>query len=109
MTGDEVLLDLVKSQYEFQRIISQYLHGEIDFDDRDAPTRWWPVQGSRRIVIDPQRAFGAPIVDAEGMQTRVLAAAVQAEESIEIVSELFQVDPASVSEAVEYESSRPTE
>ncbi len=58
-------------------------------------------------MIDPQRAFGAPIVDSEGVPTRVLARAVQAEESIDVVAELFRVDPISVAEAVKYERSRP--
>lgn len=108
-TGDEVLLDLVRSQYEFRRIVGRYLYGEIEFGDSDSPKRWWPFEGSHRIVVDPRRAFGAPIVDVEGVQTRVLSAAVAVEESIELVAELFQVDPISVTEAVEFEFSRPTE
>jgi len=102
-TGDEHLLDLVESQYEIERLISRYLHGEIEFDDRDAPRRWWPVNGKRSIVVDPQRAFGTPIVDAAGVPTRVLANAVDAEESIEVVADLFGVDPVAVAEAVEFE------
>lgn len=105
-TGDEVLLDLVHSQYELERIISRYLVGAIEFDDQDAPTRWWPLHGSRRIVIDPQRAFGAPVVDAEGVPTRILARAVQVEESVKVVADLFNVDPVSVEEAYRYEVSR---
>jgi uncharacterized protein (DUF433 family) len=107
-TGDEHLLDLVRSQYEIERLISRFLQGEIEFDDRDAPRRWWPVSGHRRIVIDPQRAFGAPILAAEGVPTRVLANAVEAEESIELVASLFGVDPVAVAEAVEYESEPST-
>jgi len=106
-TGDEVLLDLVKNQYELPRIIARYLHGHVDFDGQDEPTRWWPMSKSRRIVVDPQRAFGTPIVDLEGVPTRVLANAVQVEDSIEVVAELFEVDPISVAEAVEFELSRP--
>jgi uncharacterized protein (DUF433 family)/DNA-binding transcriptional MerR regulator len=105
-TGDEVLIDLVRNQYELRRIISQYLFGEIDFNE-DEPTRWWPVPNSRRIVIDPQRAFGAPIVDIEGVPTRILARAVVTEDSIELVASLYEVDPISVAEALEYELSRP--
>ena len=78
-TGDEMLLDLARDQYEFQRIIKAYLFGQIEFDERDLPARWWPVDGSRRIVIDPQRAFGAPILSLEGIPTRILATAVAAD------------------------------
>jgi uncharacterized protein (DUF433 family) len=102
-TGDKHLLDLVHSQYEIERLISRFLVGEIEFDKRDAPKRWWPVPGKRRIVVDPQRAFGAPILDAEGVPTRVLANAVQAEGSIEVVADLFRVDPAAVADALSFE------
>ena len=105
-TGDEVLLDLVRNQYEFRRIISKYMLGEIEFDDSDHATRWWPIPDSRCIVIDPQRAFGAPVVSTEGVPTRILAAAVHAEDSIELVATLYEVDPVSVAVAVEYEFSR---
>jgi len=105
-TGDEVMLDLVKSQYELERIISLYLVGEIEFGENDEPTRWRPFPESARIVVDPTRAFGAPILDFEGIPTRVLARAVQAEGSIDVVASLFDVDPASVDDAYRYEASR---
>lgn len=102
-TGDPVLLDLVRNQYELRRIVSKFMVGEIDFGDSDTPTRWWPVKGSRRIVVDPSRAFGSPVVAEEGVPTRVLASAALAEDSIEIVASIFEVDPISVAEAVAFE------
>ncbi len=104
-TGDEVLLDLVRNQYELRRIIERYLHGAIEFDSRDEPVRWWPVAGSNRIVIDPRRALGAPIVDVEGVPTSVLARSAEVEDSVEVAAVLFDVDPESVAEAVEFELS----
>lgn len=105
-TGDEVLVDLVKSQYEIERIISAYLIGEIEFDEQDSPARWRPFPDSDRIVVDPSRSFGAPILDAAGIPTLVLARAVQAEGSIAVVANLFDVDVAGVDDAFRYEASR---
>lgn len=102
-TGDPVLIDLVRNQYELRRIVSKFMVGEIDFGDSDEPARWWPVRGSRRIVVDPTRAFGSPVVAKEGVPTRVLAAAAQAEDSIEVAASIFDVDPISVAEAVAFE------
>jgi uncharacterized protein (DUF433 family) len=105
-TGDHVLLDLVTNQYELLELIKRYLFGDIDFDG-DTPARWWPRGREGRIVIDPARGFGAPIIADEGVPTRILAQAVLAEDSIELVADLFRVDPICVAEAVEYELSRP--
>jgi len=101
--GDEMLLDLVKKQYEFQRMVNMYKRGEIEFDALGAPQRWFPVEGSTRIVVDPQRSFGAPIVAREGIPTKILAHSAIAENSIEATAAVFEVDPISVAEAVEFE------
>jgi uncharacterized protein (DUF433 family) len=106
-TGDEVLLDLVRTQYELDRLVARFLVGEVEFDETGTPARWRPFPSSRRIVIDPQRAFGAPILDEAGIPTLVLARAVEVEESIDVVAKLFNVDPAAVEDAHRYEASRP--
>ena len=36
--GDRVLLDLVRNQYELERLIADCLFGEIDFDEGDTPS-----------------------------------------------------------------------
>jgi uncharacterized protein (DUF433 family) len=105
-TGDDVLLDLVRTQYELERLVARFIVGEIEFDAHGNPARWRPFPASRRIVIDPQRAFGAPIVDDAGIPTLVLARAVQVEESVDTVAKLFNVDPAAVDDAYRYEASR---
>jgi uncharacterized protein (DUF433 family) len=105
-TGDEVMLDLVRSQYEFERIIALYVMGEIEFDDHGGPRLWRPFPDSDRIVIDPTRSFGAPIIDDAGIPTLVLARAVQAEGSIETVAQNFDVDINAVDTAFRYEASR---
>lgn len=102
-TGDDLLLDLVNRQYELAQVVSQHLRGSVDFDDGDRPSRWWPLEGSRRVVIDPQRALGAPIIDAAGIPTRVIAQAFQAEGVADVVSALYGVDEASVVDAVRFE------
>jgi uncharacterized protein (DUF433 family) len=104
---DPVLLDLVRDQYEFNRMVSRYLRGEIDFGSADTPQRWYPLGESRRhVVVDPQRALGMPIVSATGIPTQVLAEAVAAEGSEGLVSDLYRVDPLALAEALEFERSR---
>ena len=105
MTGDKVLLELVQNQYEFDKIVAQFLYGGLDFNEFQNPERWWPMGKSRRVVIDPKRAFGSPIVVPGNIQTLVLAQAVVAEESIDAVAWWYEVDRESVVDAVDYENS----
>ena len=104
-TGEESLLDLAKSQYELKQIVEPYLFKGIEFAELGIePVRWWPLGRDRRVVIDPERSFGQPIVDPESVPTAVLARAFRAEGSIEAVARWFLVPEPSVEDAVEFEN-----
>jgi len=104
-TGDSFLLDLVRSQYEFEKIVSPFLFAGIEYNDLSEPHRWWPLGDSRSVVVDPERAFGAPIVNAEGVPTQVLYNAYNAEQAFEFVAGWFEVSLESVKDAVAFEHS----
>ncbi len=102
-TGEELLLDLVKSQYGFRQIIGPYLYEGLEFDDSKGAVRWYPLPGSHKVIIDPAVSFGQPIVQPEAVPTAILAKAAQVERSIERVARWYEVDPQAVQDAVEYE------
>jgi uncharacterized protein (DUF433 family) len=102
-TGDKVLLDLVKNQYEFERIVSPFLYAGIEFDKLKEPMRWWPLGENRLVVVDPTRSFGAPIVDKGGVPTKILFDAFRAEKSTKIVANLYEVNQKEVKDAVYFE------
>jgi uncharacterized protein (DUF433 family)/DNA-binding transcriptional MerR regulator len=104
-TGEESLLDLVKSQYELKSVVDPFLFEGLEFSDPGIePVRWWPLGRNHRVVIDPERSFGQPIVVPESVPTAVLARAVQAEGSVEAVARWYLVDAQAVEDAVEFES-----
>lgn len=105
-TGEESLLDLVRSQYEFKSIVEPFLFEGLEFSEIDgAPVRWWPLGRERRVVIDPDRQFGRPIVTPESVPTAVLAQAFKAEQgSTDAVARWYLVDPKAVNDAVEFET-----
>lgn len=101
-TGKRVLLDLVSNQLAFQKVLAPYLYEGLDFLDQEV-SRWWPMGRTRQVVIDPERGFGQPIVDREGVPTAILAQAYRVEESVDAVARWFEVDRRSVRDAVEFE------
>jgi uncharacterized protein (DUF433 family) len=105
-TGEESLLDLAKSQYQLKKIVEPFLFEGLEFAEiSGAPVRWWPLGLDRRVVIDPERSFGQPIVTPESVPTSILAKAVKAEEgSIEAVARWYMVHPKAVKDAVELEN-----
>jgi len=98
------LLNLVKNQWELERVVTPMLFSGIEFNEYDEPERWWPMTKARMIVIDPQRSFGAPIVSDGGVRTEILVASARAERSQKLAARLYDVPLRAVRDAIEYET-----
>lgn len=64
-------------------------------------TRLLPLGSHRKVVIDPLKRFGAPVV--RSVPTEVLASLVRAGEPIEWVAEQYELELDDVLDALEYE------
>jgi uncharacterized protein (DUF433 family) len=102
-SGETKLLDLVHDQYAFHQIIASTLYAGLEFSPQDEVTRWFPMWPKRQVVLDPQRAFGRPILDAAGVPTEVLARAVEVEGSVQRVARWYAVPERAVRAAVEFQ------
>jgi uncharacterized protein (DUF433 family) len=98
---DAALLDVVRNQLAFRRIVAPYLKG-LEFA-KGEPVRWFPID-SRLVVLDPLRRFGQPITTREGVPTAVLAKAYRAERSYKKVAAWYEIPVRSIRAAVEYEN-----
>lgn len=101
-THGEQLLDLVKNQWEISRMVRGMLFAGIEFNEFDEPRLWWPLK-NRRIVIDPERAFGAPVALDGSVPTFVLAASAKAEGSQKAAAAIFEVPVRAVRDSVAFE------
>lgn len=99
--NDPKLLDLFKKQFVFKKIIETSLRG-VDFEGI-SPARWWPLSRDQKVVVDPQRSFGQPIEAQSGVPTAALAAAADAEGSIEQAAAIWRVPPSAIRRAIEFE------
>ncbi|UTW51230.1 DUF433 domain-containing protein [bacterium SCSIO 12827] len=98
---DERVLDMNRGQYVSKTIVQQSLFKGIEFEHGQT-ARWFPV-ASRKIVIDPDRSFGRPVLARSGVPTEALFAAYEAEDSIETVANWYEVSRAEVRAAVDFE------
>jgi len=103
-TGDKALLDILSDQFVFETVIASYLYAGLDFNELKEPTRWWPLGKDRSVVIDPRRAFGAPINARTGIPTNILNSAVNADQSVEFVAKWYGVQVDEVTDAVQFET-----
>jgi uncharacterized protein (DUF433 family) len=99
--GADKLIDLFKRQYEFREVVEPSLKN-IDFD-AGLPARWWPNGKAAGIVVDPERAFGQPVEAKSAVPASILAAAAQAEGSVEAAARVWFVSPAAIRRAVAFQ------
>ncbi|SEJ95936.1 MerR family transcriptional regulator [Paraburkholderia diazotrophica] len=104
-TGETELLDLVKRQYAFRKVIEPSLYRGIEFNQDDIATRWYPTQRSKVVVLDPEIAFGKPIVTHGAVRTSILYDAFVTERDAVVVAKLFEVPATAVEAAVAFEES----
>jgi uncharacterized protein (DUF433 family) len=101
--GVEQLIEILTRQRVFPEIIRPFLQ-KIDYDRVQLIARRWRI--ADQVVVDPQMSFGTPIVEEAGIPTFVLAEAYRANcEDADLVADWFNVGPAQVLAAVQFESS----
>lgn len=95
--------EIVDGQVVFDNVVRPFFKQRLDFEKSELARRYWPLGRDNRIVLDAERAFGAPIDAPTGVPTRALFAAVQAGDSEEEVGEWFRVPTEAVRAALAYE------
>jgi uncharacterized protein (DUF433 family) len=103
-SGDKLLLDLIRSQLAFERILRPFLT-QLDYSRVGASIeRWWPLGKKKRVFLDPKIAFGRPVVVDSAIPTEVLYEAVRVNESEADVAHWYGVSTSAVRVAVEFEN-----
>lgn len=102
----EFMAELSKGQLVFPTIIEPFLR-KIDYSGNDLANAFWPLGRDKRVVLDPERAFGKPIDAESGIPTDTLYRAFKAEgeNSIDRIAKWYEVPVAAVEAAIAFERS----
>ena len=101
-------LSSASGQVAMRQVFEQHLQ-RVDWDARSLPVRLYPfvsVDGpgdARPIAIDPNVAFGRPVVQRAGVSTRAIAERLDAGESITDLAADYDLTPVEVEQAAVYE------
>jgi uncharacterized protein (DUF433 family) len=96
------LWDMAHKQRVFADVVDAFMKG-IEWADDGLAARWRPLEDSMRVVVDPARSFGVPLLDDENVPTRAIFDAVEAGESVDAVAAWFEVPVESAMDAVRFE------
>lgn len=103
-SGDATLVDVVKRQDVMRKVIAPSLRDGVELSIDDRAERWFPMRGSRTVVLDPKRSFGQPILSESGVPTIAVSEAMQAENGDERrVARLYDLPLSAVRKALQFE------
>ncbi len=98
-----LLEDLEHGQYAFDQILRPFFK-KLEYGKEDA-IRYWPLDTTGRVVLDPKRRFGKPIDWFTGVPTAALFRAIEIGETEDTVATWFKVPIEAVRAAVAFEKS----
>ena len=111
--GAEILMDAVEkdgqltslskkhpTQKVFRQIVEQSVSG-LEYEGSQV-LRWRPV-GTSYVVIDPKRAFGAPLIDDFGVSTEILFREWERHQDYKYVGRRYEIPGNMVRDAVHFE------
>jgi len=99
--GNDLILQLLNEQYAAKELVNPFIFDAFNFED-DVINQLWPLGKNRQVVIDPNRNFGKPVINKEGVSVDVIGKAFKTEKTIKGVAEWFDIGNESVKDAVEY-------
>jgi len=97
----ELCYDIERSQSVITEVAAPFFR-TIEYADNRA-RRLCPLGLNRRVILDPELSFGAPIERRSGVPTHTLFQMSKAGESVEAIADWYEVDPEGVNDAIEYE------
>lgn len=103
------LIELSNSgQLAMRKVFNEHLK-RVEWDARRFPVRLYPftsaetTDASRPIAIDPQVAFGRPVIEKAGVSTGTIADRIDAGESVAELAADYDLSEADIEQAVLYE------
>ncbi len=99
--GREHLIDVDRRQHTIPDVVLPYLR-QLDYDpSTHLAVRWKIAEG---VVVDPQLAFGQPVLVGTGLPAHAVAAAWEVNgRDAELVGAMFQLRARQVAQAIEFE------
>jgi uncharacterized protein (DUF433 family) len=101
--GEIELTDLVRRQLVFEHIVRPELYAGIEFTADGQARRWFPVKRSDAVVLDPEIAFGKPVLAEYGVRTDLVVETYRVEKSKKMAASLYGIPISAVDAAIRYE------
>lgn len=101
------LESLIKSDKKHQfslNFLEKFLE-RVEFDDNNLAKRFFPLENSKNVVVDPKHQFGQPTIVGTNIKTQSIYNLYKGGESYENICNLYNLEKSSVKDAVAFHKS----
>jgi len=90
-----------KKQFDLKAILEPFLK-RIDFGADELAERYYPLQNSKLVVVDPKHQFGQPTILGTNITTEIIYKLNKGGETIEDIADLYEINVEQVKSAILY-------
>jgi uncharacterized protein (DUF433 family) len=90
-----------KRQFDMKSILEPFLH-KFDFGNSGIAERYFPLDKSKNIVVDPKRQFGQVTISGRNIRADVIYKLHQGGEPIENICTLYDLNASQVKDAIKF-------
>lgn len=98
---DELIKADGKKQLDLKHILNPFLH-KIQFGANGLAERYFPLDNSKSIVIDPHHQFGSPTITGTNIKVLIINDFYKSGESVENICNLYNITEKQVLDAIQY-------
>ena len=89
-----------KKQFELEIIKLFFVN--LDFDNDDLASRYWPMGKNKAVIVDPKRKFGRVVLNKRNIYPEVLYSHYRAGDSVKYLSVVYELAEDDITDAIEY-------
>lgn len=76
----------------------------VEFNDDNLAVRFFPLENSKNVVVDPKHQFGQPVISGTNIKTQTLFSLYKGGETVEDISSLYNLPVDKVSDAIAFQN-----
>jgi len=88
-------------QINIASFIKPFLN-KIQFNSNNLAEKYYPLEGSKNIVVDPKFQFGQPVIDGTRIKAELISDYYNAGESVDLICSIYNLKKEQVEDAVTY-------
>lgn len=87
---------------QFNLDLIQLFFINLEFDNDNLASKFWPIGKEKSILIDPERRFGHPVIDGKNILPEVIFNHYKAGDPVAYIAHVYKLSEQEVNNALEY-------